>query len=101
MADLNAFLRGPGKRDGYKPSPRLVCADGFNMSVQASRFTYCSPREDDAFPYTAVEVGFPSEREETLMPYAEDSDKPTDTVYGFVPVVVVEAIIEKHGGIAR
>ena len=33
------------------------------------------------------------------MPYAEDRERPTDTVYGYVPVEIVERVIEKHGGI--
>lgn len=44
------------------------------------------------------EVGFPNQREELLMPYAEDPKTPTETVYGYVPVTLVEQIIEKHGG---
>ena len=30
------------------------------------------------------------------MPYAEDKDRPTKTVYSFVPKKVVEAVIAKH-----
>lgn len=78
--------------------PRITCADGFSLSVQASRFHYCSPRIDNAVKYTHVEVGFPSERVEALMPYAEDEDDPTGTVYGQVPVEVVWTIINEHGG---
>ena len=39
---------------------KVVCADGFTMSVQASEFSYCSPRENSALKYNEVEVGFPS-----------------------------------------
>ena len=31
--------------------------------------------------------------------YAEDEYKPTDTVYGYVPMEIVEQLIKKHGGI--
>lgn len=48
--------------------------------------------------YETCEVGFPNQREELLMPYAEDPETPTETVYGYVPVTLVEQIIEKHGG---
>lgn len=78
---------------------RITCNDGFEMSVQASEYTYCTPRTSVG-PWHQVEVGFPSDREESLMPYAEDTDRPTETVYGYVPVDVVDAIIESHGGIA-
>lgn len=76
----------------------ITCADGFQFSVQASSGHYCTPR-DDIGPWTHLEVGYPSEREETLMPFAEDADNPTETVYGWVPAEVIDAIIEKHGGI--
>ena len=80
--------------------PRMVCADGFSMSVQAHYAAYSRPRDDFAENYTAVEVGFPSERDELLMPFVEDASTPTNTVYGYVPVSVVCDVITKHGGLA-
>ena len=64
---------------------RVVCADGFSMSVQAHEGAYCTPRTDDAERYTAVEVGYPSEVEDMLMRWCEDSAEPTATVYAWVP----------------
>ena len=80
---------------------RLHCNDGFSMSVQAHDGAYCSPRVNSTSTdyYFEVEVGFPSDREELLMEYVEDYDNPTNTVYGYVPVEVVQEVIEKHGGI--
>ena len=88
------------------PHPRITCRDGFTLSVQAGRWTYCEPHglpdEDDGGefdgPWTAVEVGYPSEREELLMEYADRPDRPTHTVYGYVPVELVQQVILKHGG---
>jgi hypothetical protein len=77
--------------------PPIVCSDGFKFSAQARSGCYCEPREDKG-PWTAVEVGYPSEREELLMPYVEDESRPTDTVYGWVPVSVIREVITKHGG---
>ena len=77
----------------------VVCADGFSMSVQASETHYCSPREDGAEKYTAVEVGYPNPPEPLLMYLAEDQDAPTMTVYPFVPAQLVALVIAKHGGI--
>lgn len=48
--------------------------------------------------YVACEVGYPSQKEELLMPYIEDPTEPTKTVYPYVPVEVIEQVIEKHGG---
>ena len=78
---------------------KIICADGFKMSVQAGFSNYCTPREDYADRYDAVEVGYPSEREELLMPYAEEPDSPTATVYGYVPSETVFLVCTKHGGI--
>ena len=84
---------------GKRPVWETVhCADGFNMSVQASRYNYCSPR-DNTGPWDSVEVGHPSAYELCLMPYAEEPGRPTETVYGYVPNKLVHSIIETHGGL--
>ena len=82
-----------------KRHKRLVCADGFEMSVQAHFGAYCSPRIDNAEKYTSVEIGFPSEKEPMLMEYCDEPGAPLDTVYGYVPVHVVTTVIAKHGGV--
>lgn len=79
--------------------PYVVCKDGFTLSVQASYTHYCSPREVDADFYDEFEIGFPSEEEHLLMPFCENEEQPTQTVYGFVPVKVVDRVLAKHGGI--
>ena len=81
--------------------PLVVCADGFSMSVQANGGAYCSPRVEGAIRYDTVEVGFPSEREDLLMRYCEEREKPTETVYAYVPVWVVSLVLAKHGGIVE
>jgi hypothetical protein len=81
-----------------KQNQRVLCADGFEMSVQASATSYSIPRMTDAPVYREVEVGFPSAREDMLIEWAEDPDDPTGTVYGYVPVQVVTNVIAKHGG---
>ena len=86
---------------GAKRNKRVVCADGFSMSVQAHVGAYCSPRINNAAKYTNVEVGFPSEREPLLMQWCEEIENPTETVYGYVPVQAVTNVIAKHGGIVE
>lgn len=79
---------------------RIQCNDGFSISIQASSFHYCNPRRTFEGPYTELELGYPSCSEELLMPYIEnDSREPEDTVYPYVPVEVVDEMIQKHGGI--
>lgn len=87
--------------DSYRrPANRIVCSDGFSLSVQASKMHYCTPRNDIG-PYTEVEVGFPSIKIEEFMPYAEDWDFPTETVYARVPVEIVLQVINSHGGVLQ
>ena len=77
----------------------LVCNSGWTVSVQASETNYCTPRNNTG-PYTAVELGFPSEVEPLIIEWAENPDDLTGTVYGWVPTAVLFEVITKHGGIA-
>jgi hypothetical protein len=82
------------------PIPRIECADGFSFSAQVGSTIYCSPRTDAREAYDTVEVGSPSEAEPLLVPYADDTEDLTQTVYGYVPVDLVNAIVAAHGGLA-
>lgn len=87
--------------NGYQ-RPMAVCADGFSLSIQASKMHYCSPRVNLAScEYTKVELGCLSDTEEELLPYAENESRPKFTVYGYVPVETVDAVLAKHGGIVN
>lgn len=110
IVDVEAYRKYSSIRDYLKATyqlsfageitrPHVICQDGFTMSVQASRSHYCIPREN--LPdgnYKTCEVGFPSEEEELLMPYAETPRKPKKSVYGQVPVEIIDQVIQKHGG---
>lgn len=76
---------------------RIVCLDGFTVSVQAGRGFRSIPDKISRV-YSHVEVGFPSEKEELLIEYAEEPDSPTTTVYNRVPLDTVIAVLDKHGG---
>lgn len=127
----NEFLEATTNCTFFKVSPanyisenvvreRVVCKDGFVISIQASEYHYCEPRISQGYldnklyfvegwsqqgyiekfiPYKSVELGFPSVAEEDILDYAEDPNEPTDTVYGYVPVEIVDKMLEKHGGI--
>lgn len=79
--------------------PRAACKDGFSVSIQAGQYLYCNPREDGAERYNSVELGFPSAEDDLIIDYAEDPGDPTGTVYGYVPVEIVDELMQKHGGI--
>tara|TARA_R100001594_G_scaffold10848_3_gene25297 strand:+ start:5814 stop:6347 length:534 start_codon:yes stop_codon:yes gene_type:complete len=91
---------------------KVVFNDGFSVSVQASASHSCDPKINGLFTkYRYVEVGFPNEKEELLIPYADSpmiepelarrsSDKWThEQVYHYVPSVVIKSIVKKHKGI--
>lgn len=77
---------------------RIICNDGTSISIQASEFHYCMPR-NNVGPYSHVEVGYPSVKPYFMMKYAEDPKSPTDTVYGGVPVGIVLEFLNSHCGI--
>ena len=85
------------RKEEFRPVPPVKCADGLEMSVQAGRSLYCQPRANSG-PWESIEVGFPNQEVPGLMKYAEAAEDPTGTVYGYVPIDVVVAIINDHGG---
>lgn len=106
MDTINKFLTETLKTDNIghgiviqNMRPQLVCKDGFKISVQASKYHYCSPRVDGYVIYEEVELGYPNMEDELIAKFAEDPGDLTGTVYGYVPVEVVNQLIEKHGGI--
>lgn len=87
---------------------RIILADGESVSVQANEYAYCHPRENQSWsdllhyhsvPYYEYELGFPSFVDAVWMEYAEQPEKPTDTVYSYVPADVVQEVLDAHGGI--
>lgn len=76
----------------------IECNDGWSVSVVAGSSVYCDPRENGV-AYKSVELGYPSEADSLITPYAEDRSRPTNTVYGWVPSYVLLHLFEKHGGV--
>ena len=82
-------------------NPRIVCADGFTISVQARDSSYCTPRTSEG-PHTHMEGGFPSvEPSQQLAVYAENRDDLCETVHPYVPREVFAREFELHGGIVK
>jgi len=76
----------------------IECSDGFKVSIQASECHYCKPR-DNTGPYHMFELGYPSQQDDLILRYAEEPSSPTETVYAYVPVEIIDAMLAKHGGI--
>jgi hypothetical protein len=99
---IRDWLKKPVRTHTYgiqENRPRLYCNDGYSISIQASAFHYCKPRLDGIQDYESVELGFPSTEDELINEYAEVDSDYTKTVYGYVPIEIVEELINKHGGI--
>ena len=137
----------PGLTPYQKVRPRIVCADGISLSVQAGKYLYSTPRLDEMNHYVCVEVGYPDiEPPNTWREYAEEwtlkpfprikelvetiyravksglfgwdkkhghgiskfiishawlqfiRGKARTTVYGYIPIKLVNQFIEEHGG---
>lgn len=99
-----------------KVRPHITCKDGFSVSVQAGLFGgwYDSIEITHGLRYggvhfNEVELGYPNMEDDLIKEYAEYATKQgpegeevrdyINTVYPYVPIEVVEKLIEKHGGI--
>lgn len=104
---VNGYIRYRNRNLLLEPSswrrlPKVVCADGFTVSMQVGDGLYSTPRVTNAKHYDAVELGYPSAGDPVIKDYAEDPDRDeTDTVYPYVPIAVVNELFEKHGGISN
>ena len=98
--DANDYLHqatGSERGTGLVVYPKALMKDGFSISIQASEFHYCNPRLSVG-PWNEMELGFPSELDPILDEYAEEPGT-SDTVFGYVPIAIVNELISKHGGI--
>lgn len=63
MFDFNEWAKDPKNEvsgnGGYRLLKKIVCKDGFSISVQASGCHYCSPQKV-APTYDLVECGYPT-----------------------------------------
>lgn len=99
LAKLQAKLNSPIECiGGYMhkaPIPSIKCNDGVSISIQASEFHYCSPR-NNCGPYTTVEVWCLSGADPAdVTQFDYDEDGPS----GYVPIESVVAFLDIHGGI--
>ena len=96
---IQDFLKATFKNEnGMCFRNRLVCNDGYSISAQAGSGFYCEPRRTQE-AHRSIELGFPSEEDDIINAYAESPDDYTQTVYPFVPIDVVQELVDKHGGI--
>ena len=76
----------------YMHRPKIVCVDGFEVSIQGGEGIYSNPR-DFSDKYEEMEIGFPSTFDD---PEFADND---GQVCGYVSVDDIQKVITRHGGI--
>ena len=84
-----------------KITTRLLLCDGSSLSIQASGNHYRSPRcdFDEYTSYSEFEIGFPSEHMDELAAYQDGQGDQTSSVFGYVPMQVIESLITARGGV--
>ena len=99
---VQEWLNSPGARRaqcGMDMRYPAVCADGFTLSIQASKFHYCTPRLDNQTTYTAVEIGYPDDL--AWPDYLEQYVDEGRVVATYVPIALADRWVAEHGGIRR
>lgn len=81
--------------------PRVFCKDGFNISIQIHNGSYCRSENGIrtfGIDWKLVEWGYPSQPIDGEK-YMSENTETTSSVGGYVPVELMEELIEEHGGI--
>ena len=87
--------------NNYFHLPRVYCKDGFNISIQITNGNYCGSENGIrtfGIDWKLVEWGFPSQPIDGEKYMCEDTET-INGVGGYVPVELMEELIEEHGGI--
>jgi hypothetical protein len=80
---------------------RFVCGNGLSFSLRAGKYLFSKPQSETG-PWESVEVAYTSRPVPELFPYEQRPPQRNsrESVYQYVPVEVVDDIIEKNGGIS-
>lgn len=104
-----AWGRAPTYPPSHRIIRRIICADGFRISIQASAGHYAEdshpteeapywshPERDVVYPWTAVEVGAATGPVLELAELADDPDSPY--IWAWVPIEKAADVLAAHGG---
>lgn len=80
--------------------PRLVCEDGFAFNVDAGQQFYSEP-DGFSMKYITVQLSNVSESIDVLLEFGFPDGSYDFGTYKFVPVELVDSLIELHGGIKK
>jgi hypothetical protein len=81
------------KTSGIIVRHHIICKDGFELSVQASAFHYCYPRCTQKY-HQAFELYCDISNDKDLLEIYHNG-----TICSYVPTVIVEKLILRHGSI--
>ena len=90
-----------------EPRPNIKCCDGFKFSVQASYYNYCEPKITGLDIYKSFEVLSKDDIDEFALYLSNDryigtaTKKSKINQYNYVPLNLIENLIENHGGIDK
>ena len=84
--------------------PIVYCKDGFNISIQCKYGNYCASENGIrtfGLDWEKVEWGYPSSEIDPNKYNAECSDttSTTESVGGYVPIDLLDELLNEHGGI--
>lgn len=112
---IDAFVYGSMKGELSKPSlrtlmknyerkvffiPRILCRDGFSISLVANRYGYCGSENGlrtFGLHWELLEWGFPSE-EIDAKKFNSEKNQTIDSIGGYVDVELIDELCEQHGG---
>lgn len=92
-AELNRYLQTAPREFQGGPVKHITCRDGTVLSVQASEFSYCSPR-NNAGPWKTVEVMFCNKNDKPIYFTVAPDDS---YIGGYIPIEDVAKEILARG----
>lgn len=99
---LNKHLSDTNTSENYNVRPRFnfkLKGKDCSVSIQASECAYSNPRKANEEVYQEVELGYPDFdfTNSFINKYAEDKEKPRDSIYGYVPLKELAKELSKLG----
>ena len=91
--NLNTYLKTAPREFKGGPVNHIICGDGTVLSVQASEYSYCHPRNNTG-PWTRVEVMFCSKN---IKPIHFEVIEEDANIGGFIPIEDVAREILARG----
>jgi len=74
----------------YIERPRIICLDGFSVSVQGGIYTLCSPRKHTKI-YDSLEISKPSSKDKIFID--------NEDIQSYVKLQDIQDMINRHNGI--